>query len=158
MNFLEVTVESIACDTIARRLTSGQTLTAMSARDPVVGAAGHVSIRPENLTLTGAGGDASLTGVVWQFSVASYDQFFFDFFFSRAAWLFLVTIPYWLNLLIRTISMKFLIRDSGPINEWLLHFAVIDTPNTMINTDFAVQLGLFCSYLPLMAPGILSGF
>ena len=60
-------------------------------------------------------------------------------------------------MLIRTISIKFLIRDSGPINEWLLHFGVIDTPITLINTDFAVQLGLFCSYLPLMAPGILSG-
>ena len=59
-----MTVESIAGDTMACRLTSGQTLTAMSAGDPVVGAAGHASIRPENLTLTGAGGDASLTGVV----------------------------------------------------------------------------------------------
>ena len=38
---------------------------------------------------------------------------------SRAMLLFLVTIPYWVNLLIRTVSMKFLIRDSGPLNEWL---------------------------------------
>lgn len=69
---------------------------------------------------------------------------------SRSFWLFLVTVPYWVNLLIRTVSMKFLIRDTGPINELLLAAGVITEPITMINTDFAVQLGLFYSYLPFM--------
>jgi len=64
--------------------------------------------------------------------------------------LFLVTIPYWVNLLIRTVSMKFLIRDNGPLNEGLLALGVIDTPLQLINTNFAVQLGLFYSYLPFM--------
>ncbi len=136
-------------------------------------------------------------GVIWEFSLASYDQFFFDrglfgdeppklhwtylaiyirsfvqasvatvlclvigfptaYFIAtrpastRMVWLFLVTIPYWVNLLIRTVSMKFLIRDTGPINEWLIAFGVLDVPIKMINTDFAVQLGLFYSYLPFM--------
>ena len=136
-------------------------------------------------------------GVIWQFSLASYDQFFLDrglfgdeapslqftyliifirsiiqaalatFFClligfptayfiatrspsTRAIWLFLVTIPYWVNLLIRTVSMKFLIRDTGPINEWLLAFDIIDIPIKMIHTNFAVQIGLFYSYLPFM--------
>ena len=62
---------------------------------------------------------------------------------SRSFLLFLVTIPYWVNLLIRTVSMKFLIRDTGPINEWLIAFGLIDDPIRMINTAFAVQLGLF---------------
>ncbi|MEO1491388.1 MAG: ABC transporter permease [Pseudomonadota bacterium] len=69
---------------------------------------------------------------------------------SRAFWLFLITIPYWVNLLIRTVSMKFLIRDTGPVNEWLMAMGVLTEPITMINTDFAVQLGLFYSYLPFM--------
>lgn len=69
---------------------------------------------------------------------------------SRSFLLFLVTIPYWVNLLIRTVSMKFLIRDTGPINEWLMAFGMIDEPIRMINTAFAVQLGLFYSYLPFM--------
>jgi len=69
---------------------------------------------------------------------------------SRSMLLFLVTIPYWVNLLIRTVSMKFLIRDTGPVNEWLMAFSVIDEPVRMINTAFAVQLGLFYSYLPFM--------
>lgn len=69
---------------------------------------------------------------------------------NRSIWLFLITIPYWVNLLIRTISMKFLIRDTGPVNEWLLAAGLIDDPVRMINTAFAVQLGLFYSYLPFM--------
>ena len=69
---------------------------------------------------------------------------------TKAVWLFLVTIPYWVNLLIRTVSMKFLIRDTGPLNELLLAIGLIDTPLQLINTNFAVQLGLFYSYLPFM--------
>ena len=96
-------------------------------------------------------------GVIWDFTLAAYDQFLFDrglfgddpptiqwtyitifarsilqaavatvlclligfptawYIATRAArmrsiWLFLVTVPYWVNLLIRTVSMKFLIR------------------------------------------------
>ena len=69
---------------------------------------------------------------------------------TRSVWLFLVTVPYWVNLLIRTVSMKFLIRDNGPLNEALLGLGVISEPIALINTDFAVQLGLFYSYLPFM--------
>ena len=69
---------------------------------------------------------------------------------TRSVWLFLVTIPYWVNLLIRTVSMKFLIRDTGPLNEFLLWTGLLDQPLALINTNFAVQLGLFYSYLPFM--------
>ena len=136
-------------------------------------------------------------GVIWEFSLAAYDQFLFDRGLfgddpptiqwtyitifarsiiqatvatimclligfptawyiatrppsTRAVWLFLVTVPYWVNLLIRTVSMKFLIRENGPMNEALLGFGVLDAPLQLINTDFAVQLGLFYSYLPFM--------
>ena len=136
-------------------------------------------------------------GVIWEFSLAAYDQFIFDrglfgddppkiewtyivifarsiiqaavatvlcliigfptaYFIAtrspatRSIWLFLVTVPYWVNLLIRTVSMKFLIRDNGPLNEALMGLGVINEPIALINTDFAVQLGLFYSYLPFM--------
>ena len=69
---------------------------------------------------------------------------------TRTIWLFMVTVPYWVNLLIRTVSMKFLIRDNGPINEWLLALDMINEPIHLINTPIAVQLGLFYSYLPFM--------
>ena len=69
---------------------------------------------------------------------------------TKAIWLFLVTIPYWVNLLIRTVSMKFLIRDNGPLNDAMMALGLIDSPLGLINTNFAVQLGLFYSYLPFM--------
>ena len=69
---------------------------------------------------------------------------------ARTIWLFLITVPYWVNLLIRTISMKFLIRDNGPLNQWLLDAGLISDPIHIINTNTAVQLGLFYSYLPFM--------
>ena len=69
---------------------------------------------------------------------------------SRGIWLFLITIPYWVNLLIRTISLKFVIRDNGPLYDALMAAGVIDAPLSLINTNFAVLLGLFYSYLPFM--------
>ncbi len=69
---------------------------------------------------------------------------------TRSMWVFLITVPYWVNLLIRTVSMKFLIRDNGPMNQGLMALGVIDTPIHLINTNIAVQLGLFYSYLPFM--------
>ena len=69
---------------------------------------------------------------------------------TRNIWLFLITIPYWVNLLIRTVSLKFLIRDNGPLNEALMGIGLIDGPLPLVNTNLAVQLGLFYSYLPFM--------
>lgn len=69
---------------------------------------------------------------------------------QRAIWVFLITIPYWVNLLIRTVSMKFLIRDTGPLNEFLLWIGIIESPLGIAYTNTAVQLGLFYSYLPFM--------
>lgn len=136
-------------------------------------------------------------GIEWQFSLAAYDQFFFNRglfgdspptiewtyieifwrsiwqagaatllsfvigfptayfiatrpFHVRPIWVFLVTIPYWVNLLIRTVSMKFLLRDDGPLNSFLSWTGITDAPLHIINTNFAVQLGLFYSYLPFM--------
>ena len=69
---------------------------------------------------------------------------------TRGLWVFLITIPYWVNLLIRTVSMKFLLRDQGPMNDVLLGIGLIDDPLRIVNTNLAVQLGLFYSYLPFM--------
>jgi spermidine/putrescine transport system permease protein len=69
---------------------------------------------------------------------------------TRGLWLFLITVPYWVNLLIRTVSLKFLIRDNGPLNEGLMALGLIDGPLPLVNTNLAVQLGLFYSYLPFM--------
>lgn len=69
---------------------------------------------------------------------------------TRAVWLFMITVPYWVNLLIRTVSLKFLLRDNGPLNEALMAIGVISSPLPLSNSNLAVQLGLFYSYLPFM--------
>ncbi|MFN3847642.1 MAG: ABC transporter permease, partial [Paracoccaceae bacterium] len=69
---------------------------------------------------------------------------------TRGVWLFLITVPYWVNLLIRTVSLRFLIRENGPLNDALMGAGLISQPLALINTNFAVQLGLFYSYLPFM--------
>lgn len=69
---------------------------------------------------------------------------------QRNMWVFLITVPYWVNLLIRTVSMLFIIRDEGPLNSILLGLGVISAPIRLAYTDFAIGLGLVYSYLPFM--------
>lgn len=69
---------------------------------------------------------------------------------SRSFWLFLVTIPFWCNLLVRTFAIMQLIRNEGVINTVLLWLGVIGQPIQMLYTDFAVGLGMAYVYLPLM--------
>ena len=69
---------------------------------------------------------------------------------TRTMWVLLITIPYWVNLLIRTISMLFIIRDEGPLNHLLIWIGLVETPVRIAYTDFAVGLALVYSYLPFM--------
>jgi len=69
---------------------------------------------------------------------------------QRALWLFLITIPFWTNLLIRTFAIMEVIRAEGVINTALLWAGVIDTPLAIIYTDTAVLIGMAYVYLPLM--------
>ncbi len=69
---------------------------------------------------------------------------------SRTFWLFLMTIPFWTNLLIRTFAIQEMIRNNGTINAVLLWTGIIDSPIQMMFTDFAVLLGMAYVFLPLM--------
>lgn len=69
---------------------------------------------------------------------------------TRDMWLFLVTIPFWTNLLIRTFAIMELIRADGTLNNFLQWVGVIGEPIKMLNTDFAVAVGMIYVYLPLM--------
>jgi spermidine/putrescine transport system permease protein len=59
-------------------------------------------------------------------------------------------VPYWVNLLIRTISMLFLIRDEGPLNHALLSLGLVENPVHIAYTNVGVGIGLVYSYLPFM--------
>jgi spermidine/putrescine transport system permease protein len=69
---------------------------------------------------------------------------------SRTLWLFLITIPFWTNLLIRTFAVQEMLRNNGTINTLLLMTGIIDEPLQLIFTDFAVLVGMAYVFLPLM--------
>jgi spermidine/putrescine transport system permease protein len=69
---------------------------------------------------------------------------------TRQIWLFLITIPFWTNLLIRTIAVLQVIRNEGVINLALIGLGVIDQPIQILFTDFATMFGMVYVYLPLM--------
>ena len=69
---------------------------------------------------------------------------------TRDVWLFLITIPFWTNLLIRTFAMMEVIRNEGILNTALIKFGIIDTPIQIMFTDTAIMLGMLYVYLPLM--------
>jgi len=63
---------------------------------------------------------------------------------------FLITIPFWTNLLIRTYCWILVLRDTGLVNNALLSFGVVETPITLLYTDGAILLGLVYTYVPFM--------
>jgi spermidine/putrescine transport system permease protein len=69
---------------------------------------------------------------------------------SRNMWLFLITIPFWTNLLVRTIAIQEVIRNEGVLNSFMIWTGIIDAPIQMMFTDFAIGLGMTYVFLPLM--------
>lgn len=69
---------------------------------------------------------------------------------TRELWLFLITIPFWTNLLIRTFAILEVIRNEGLINGLLLKTGLISKPIQMLFTDGAILTGMVYVYLPLM--------
>jgi putrescine transport system permease protein len=64
--------------------------------------------------------------------------------------LLLVILPFWTSFLLRVYAWIGLLKTTGPINQFLLWTGVIDAPLRMLQTDFAVILGLVYTYLPFM--------
>src|SRR5690606_35478943 len=69
---------------------------------------------------------------------------------NRNLWLFLITVPFWTNLLIRTFAMLEWIRNEGIINQVLIGLGITDAPVRMLYTDFSLMVGLTYVYFPLM--------
>ena len=69
---------------------------------------------------------------------------------TRELWLFLITIPFWTNLLIRTFAILQIIRNDGTINTILIGLGLTDAPLKMLYTDGAILAGMVYVYLPLM--------
>ena len=69
---------------------------------------------------------------------------------TRNILLMLVILPFWTSFLIRVYAWIGLLKNNGLINDILLSLHIIDTPLNMMNTNFAVYLGIVYSYLPFM--------
>ena len=69
---------------------------------------------------------------------------------ERALWLFLITIPFWTNLLIRTYAINEVLRKEGLMNTVLMGLGITDTPIEVLYTQTAIFIGMTYVYLPLM--------
>lgn len=69
---------------------------------------------------------------------------------QKSLWLMLVTVPYWVNLLVRTIALLLILRDEGPINNALEGLGLTAAPLPLAYNNFAIGLGLVASFLPFM--------
>ncbi len=69
---------------------------------------------------------------------------------TRNILLLLVILPFWTSFLLRIYAWMGMLNKQGVINNILLWLGVIDDPITMMNTDFAVYIGIVYSYLPFM--------
>ncbi|HWL63606.1 MAG TPA: ABC transporter permease subunit [Steroidobacteraceae bacterium] len=64
--------------------------------------------------------------------------------------LMLVILPFWTSFLLRVYAWMGLLRNNGVINNFLMSIGLIDQPIQMMQTDFAVYVGIVYSYLPFM--------
>lgn len=69
---------------------------------------------------------------------------------QQTVWLLLVLMPSWTSFLIRVYAWMGLLKNNGLINGLLMWLGIIDDPIQMINTNFAVYIGVVYSYLPFM--------
>jgi spermidine/putrescine transport system permease protein len=75
---------------------------------------------------------------------------------QRQLLLFLVSLPFWINTLIRTYCWVLLLRDEGLVNHLLEGAGVTDEPVTLLYNDGAILLGLIYTFLPFMVLPIYS--
>ncbi len=64
--------------------------------------------------------------------------------------LMLVILPFWTSFLLRVYAWIGLLKANGPINGFLLATGLIDQPIVILQTDWAVYLGIVYTYLPFM--------
>lgn len=69
---------------------------------------------------------------------------------SRNILLMLVILPFWTSFLLRVYAWIGILKNNGLVNNILMAIGVIDEPIVMMQTDFAVYVGIVYSYLPFM--------
>src|SRR5689334_11956992 len=68
----------------------------------------------------------------------------------RNVFLLLIILPFWTSFLLRVYAWIGLLKTDGVINNVLEFLGIINEPLAMMNTSFAVYIGIVYSYLPFM--------
>ena len=74
----------------------------------------------------------------------------------RPTLLMLVILPFWTSFLIRVYSWMGILSTEGVLNQFLMAIGVISEPLTILNTNWAVYIGIIYTYLPFMILPIYS--
>lgn len=69
---------------------------------------------------------------------------------TRTLLLTLVILPFWTSFLLRVYAWMGFLKKNGIVNEFLQAIGIIDQPIQMLQTDFAVYIGIVYTYLPFM--------
>lgn len=69
---------------------------------------------------------------------------------ARNVFLMLVILPFWTSFLLRVYAWIGILKTDGLINQLLMGLNIINEPLAMMNTSFAVYVGIVYSYLPFM--------
>ena len=68
----------------------------------------------------------------------------------RNIFLMLVVLPSWTSFLIRIYAWMGILKNNGYLNNFLIWLGAIDQPIQMLNTNFAVYIGIVYAYMPFM--------
>ena len=68
----------------------------------------------------------------------------------RPTLLMLVILPFWTSFLLRDYAWIGILKNNGLVNNFLMWTGIIDEPIVMLQTDFAIYVGIVYSYLPFM--------
>ncbi|NRP71622.1 Putrescine transport system permease protein PotH [Ensifer psoraleae] len=74
----------------------------------------------------------------------------------RPTLLMLVILPFWTSFLIRVYAWIAILKPEGLLNQFLMSIRVIDQPLIILNTNWAIYIGIVYSYLPFMVLPIYS--
>ncbi len=68
----------------------------------------------------------------------------------RPTLLMLVILPFWTSFLIRVYAWIAILKPEGLLNQFLMSIGVISEPLIILNTNWAIYIGIVYSYLPFM--------
>ena len=68
----------------------------------------------------------------------------------RNVLLMMIVLPFWTSFLLRVYAWIGILKTNGLLNNLLLSVGLINEPLVMLQTDFAIYVGIVYSYLPFM--------